>query len=405
MAVQVTPTSHTTMVAMVALMSALLVSPPRPLSISRACSPSLSAVETENVVDVVQSLFGSESSSQAFARQGASISAVEAVFASRAKELTYGEFDLRGFLALLDEADPQPGDSFVDVGSGCGRLVLAAALAHPSWASATGVELLEHLHESAVADHDRLVALLKTEPSIGLAPCRFVCGEATEHVPKLLATSDSTGSAAVVFVYATCWPGAGPYLPALSHTLASSIPVGSRVITVDKQLVEEDEEGGAWSFSLLSQRQMSNYNTYESTAYVYRLDTARGSSGEDEGVRRGRRRHGQVVACAAADDDDGLAGDEQQGVERLSLSAQMQALTEAAEAQAEAAEAIGEGWDEIADMERQLADTLGVPYDDLEAFLDGDDDEILGGADEIEGAVERLKGDDAGPECLPYDVL
>jgi hypothetical protein len=42
----------------------------------------------------------------------------------------YGEFDLDLFLDLLSAADPRPGDVFIDVGSGNGRLVLASALAY-----------------------------------------------------------------------------------------------------------------------------------------------------------------------------------------------------------------------------------------------------------------------------------
>jgi precorrin-6B methylase 2 len=200
------------------------------------CVPAAPRAEVNggNVADLVDSLFGTVSSRQSFARQAAAETEAAARFApSRGKELTYGEFDLPFFFSLLADAAPSAGESFLDVGSGCGRLVLAAALAH-SWETAAGVELLEHLHTSAQEAHTRLRAVLEGEPSVSLSPCRLVCAEADEALPSLLR---STCAPHVVFVFATCWPGAGPYLPNLSATLAANLRVGSRVITVDKQLV------------------------------------------------------------------------------------------------------------------------------------------------------------------------
>lgn len=77
------------------------------------------------------------------------------------KHLTYGEFDLTFFARLLDEArdlfesdddestEGWNGRVFCDVGSGTGRLVLAAAALHPGLKAARGVEVLEGIHNMA----------------------------------------------------------------------------------------------------------------------------------------------------------------------------------------------------------------------------------------------------------------
>ena len=73
-------------------------------------------------------------------------------------EYTYGEFPLPFFGELLDKAAASsaacPGGDrsaaeFLDLGSGAGRLVLAAAAATPPWKRVTGVEFLSSLHTLA----------------------------------------------------------------------------------------------------------------------------------------------------------------------------------------------------------------------------------------------------------------
>lgn len=80
---------------------------------------------------------------------------------------TYGEFDFYFFAELMDKAhayckeshdDDDESDNrkqgwtdkvFVDIGSGAGRLVMAAATLHPTWKQCRGIELLTSMHESA----------------------------------------------------------------------------------------------------------------------------------------------------------------------------------------------------------------------------------------------------------------
>lgn len=75
------------------------------------------------------------------------------------QQLTYGEFDFYFFAELLDRAQElyycyQGTDErrswddkvFCDIGSGTGRLVMAAAALHPGWKLCRGIELLKSIH-------------------------------------------------------------------------------------------------------------------------------------------------------------------------------------------------------------------------------------------------------------------
>eukprot|EP00747_Dinoflagellata_sp_TGD_P066606 gnl/TRDRNA2_/TRDRNA2_154883_c0_seq1.p1 gnl/TRDRNA2_/TRDRNA2_154883_c0~~gnl/TRDRNA2_/TRDRNA2_154883_c0_seq1.p1 ORF type:complete len:363 (+),score=46.16 gnl/TRDRNA2_/TRDRNA2_154883_c0_seq1:211-1299(+) len=65
-------------------------------------------------------------------------------------ELTYGEIQFFPFLDCLCQAvRPLPGEVFVDLGSGTGRAVLAAALGYPSLGRCVGFEVVPSLHRAA----------------------------------------------------------------------------------------------------------------------------------------------------------------------------------------------------------------------------------------------------------------
>lgn len=291
--------------AMAALSLSVLHGRPIP---QRTTTAGMRAPADADVTSVIEALFGTERSRQAFARQDRSMSEARERFSPNRKvELTYGEFDLPFFFALLRDANPQPGELFCDVGSGCGRLVLAAAMMY-SWRSAAGIELLRDLHDDALDAHSRLSALVEAEADIQLAPCTFRCGEADDELPSLLQEA-RVETTHVIFVYATCWPGAGPYLPQLSQTLAHILQHGSRVVTVDKQLVSEP---GQWRFEQLAEQQMENYNTVSSVGYVYRFErddshasSERHSASSVPAASTPSARHGQVVSRALAERESG----------------------------------------------------------------------------------------------------
>lgn len=92
-------------------------------------------------------------------------------------ELTYGEFDLHGFYEALDCAVDGLPDlqscTFCDLGSGAGRLVLAAAARYP-WARCVGIEALPDLHHMAGMLHTTAVdAAAEAGGDAALSPCEF----------------------------------------------------------------------------------------------------------------------------------------------------------------------------------------------------------------------------------------
>ena len=63
------------------------------------------------------------------------------------KSLRYSETDLGFVASLLRAAEPQPGDSLVNLGSGTGRSTVAAAAIYPSFKKVTGIEFLQDLNK------------------------------------------------------------------------------------------------------------------------------------------------------------------------------------------------------------------------------------------------------------------
>lgn len=49
----------------------------------------------------------------------------------RNHEFTYGEVVFETFVAVLEKAEPKPGEVFWDLGCGAGRPLVTAALAYP----------------------------------------------------------------------------------------------------------------------------------------------------------------------------------------------------------------------------------------------------------------------------------
>ena len=202
------------------------------------------------------------------------------------QDLTYGEFDLASFEKLLAMVAPQEGEVFIDIGSGCGRLVCAAALLYPSLARSVGIELLEDLNEIAVERQKELAAAAaEGDPPQLMAPCEFICDQYTDALPRILAPSaDGLAEASsaqalvgqspptcVAFAYATSFTSFRGILPDLSEALGDSLPAGSRVIIVDRLLA--DDEAERWSFEEISILNVDNDNTYvgKSDAVIYKL--------------------------------------------------------------------------------------------------------------------------------------
>eukprot|EP00308_Calcidiscus_leptoporus_P005152 CAMPEP_0119364262 /NCGR_PEP_ID=MMETSP1334-20130426/11181_1 /TAXON_ID=127549 /ORGANISM="Calcidiscus leptoporus, Strain RCC1130" /LENGTH=262 /DNA_ID=CAMNT_0007379915 /DNA_START=96 /DNA_END=884 /DNA_ORIENTATION=- len=180
--------------------------------------------------------------------------------------LTYGEFDLPFFSTLLDAAvhrhsnAPARGRRFVDAGSGCGRLVFAAAVLQPSLSRCVGVEKVPELHALACQ------AASRCEMPAGLPPCEFLCADALEF----LCTPHSQALAPdCIFAYCSTWPSEGDVLTDFSLACAA-LPVGTRIITTDKRL--GSDKAGRWQYELLMQLEGPNAETGgTSVGYVWEV--------------------------------------------------------------------------------------------------------------------------------------
>eukprot|EP00753_Platysulcus_tardus_P015823 PLAT5299.3.p1 GENE.PLAT5299.3~~PLAT5299.3.p1 ORF type:complete len:288 (+),score=119.82 PLAT5299.3:45-908(+) len=115
----------------------------------------------------------------------------------RNKSLTYGEVDFRNFAMVLRKLGVPAGSTFVDLGSGTGRAVFAAALVE-DFAHCIGIELLEGLYN---ASQDVLSLWeAETKPLLGLAGRRQ---HISFHRASFLDYDWSVGD--IVFANSTCF--------------------------------------------------------------------------------------------------------------------------------------------------------------------------------------------------------
>ena len=136
--------------------------------------------------------------------------------------LTFGEVPLSSFACILARHVPLSAadQCFVDLGSGLGRGVVAAALCH-SFSSILGIEILHCLHSTAVSLLHRLTpSSLCPESTV-----RVVCDDLLEN--KEWRCAD------VVFVNSTCF---GVELMKRLSEKCEELRLGSRVITLTRPL-------------------------------------------------------------------------------------------------------------------------------------------------------------------------
>ena len=138
-------------------------------------------------------------------------------------ETTYGEMDLAFFIALLRRINPSSGSRFVDLGSGRGQLVLAAAKMLP-WEMCSGIEIMREVYEIGQGALD-----VAREMQTKMSRCEFFNRDIYNFTEPLK-------DADVIFAYATCFPTSDGYtLSKLSRVLADNVRNGSKIITVNKR--------------------------------------------------------------------------------------------------------------------------------------------------------------------------
>jgi len=150
---------------------------------------------------------------------------------------TYGEISLAGFAEILQLAQPQKGEVFLDLGSGTGKAVLLAAALHP-FAKAVGVEFVAPLHKAstrlAVHFQEHIVKKLPLYSSGEHSPpeIEMVLGDVTSvdwtYYGKMQQVSST-----LVFAACTCW--SDETLADLVQK-AGTLKKGSRLITMSRIL-------------------------------------------------------------------------------------------------------------------------------------------------------------------------
>ena len=175
-------------------------------------------------------------------------------------EYTYGEFPLPFFSELIDRGvnllpslhnGQRSGAEFVDLGSGAGRLVLAAASMNPGWKRVRGVEFLPSLHSLA----EEKLSEAKALPEFLTSP--VVLEARSWDSPEL-----DLSSVDIAFAYTTALPAEGGLLVSFTQALKSKLKKNTVVITTDYQLGD--------GFSLLSTIDGENPGTGGlSTGYIF----------------------------------------------------------------------------------------------------------------------------------------
>jgi SAM-dependent methyltransferase len=208
---------------------------------------------------------------------------------------TYGEFDFFFFAQLLDRAHglwkTHNGETmtdwsdkvFVDIGSGTGRLVAAAAALHPSWKTCRGIELLPTIHESAVASLGQCgappsLATTSSQP-LPMAPIELVCGSFDDPHANL-------GDADLIFMFSSCLNPA--LLTQLAHTIGRDCRPGTLIITTDYKLDLAGSVPSSTDGSIMTNFQLEQVDEVNgwcwctggtSTAHIHRVtQSARGSA-------------------------------------------------------------------------------------------------------------------------------
>lgn len=138
------------------------------------------------------------------------------------KSFVYGEAKVESLAEILKIAEPKDGDVFYDLGSGGGKVVLAAAMMFP-FRKAAGVEKIKELTEASETVKTRA----KDCGCQNLENIEFRCQD-------FLDTDFS--DADIIFINSTCLPC--ETMDALAVEM-ESLKNGARIITVTKQLKKD----------------------------------------------------------------------------------------------------------------------------------------------------------------------
>ena len=166
-------------------------------------------------------------------------------------DLTYGDVGFDAIAAAINAVKPKPGGCFVDLGSGVGRGVLAAACLFP-FSRCAGVELLQDLHTAAIEPTRRFMELLqllmwgrrssvKPTSSISMAKKWHLLSRFSMEICMSRSStplcSSSAGAGVLVFVCCVTWSSG--LMQRLAEKVGQelhSIDGGASVVTVGQRM-------------------------------------------------------------------------------------------------------------------------------------------------------------------------
>jgi len=199
-------------------------------------------------------------------------------------ELTYGEMDVLLFAQLLDDASmymttPTYDHKLLcDIGSGTGRLVVAASALHPSLHVSVGIEILPGIHELAVQTGMTLEKQHRgvlPPHDLPLSPIELICGSITSEADMKL-NSELLNRVDLFFLFGSSMPE--QVVTEIGHTLGNHAQVGALLISMDKELptgrMRHPGTGIYYQFEALTKKEGyfgAAAGGGTSTAYTYRL--------------------------------------------------------------------------------------------------------------------------------------
>mmetsp|Transcript_6692 Transcript_6692/g.14666 ORF Transcript_6692/g.14666 Transcript_6692/m.14666 type:complete len:387 (-) Transcript_6692:9-1169(-) len=141
-------------------------------------------------------------------------------------ELIYGEVQLVPFWRVFDQAvRPRAGEVLVDLGSGTGRAVVAAALRFTDLKTCFGFEVVPDLHMAAESVKSRLTS----DSTLACAPLEFCCNDFKE--------SPWEAWADIVWISSLCMSEA---TLRWIRAQCTRLKPGSRVVTMDACFADDD---------------------------------------------------------------------------------------------------------------------------------------------------------------------
>jgi hypothetical protein len=230
---------------------------PVPVPLPVVIAPETTPLQRSKVQRIIGQVFGTADAWHERKTRAIDVSQAEGeILALEPKVTVYGELGLDALATVLDAVGVQKGDQFLDIGSGDGVLVAAAALLYPRHLKAArGVEILPTLYQRALSFQQKLLKSVANtnitsdnETTANLAPlccCPTELYEGNVHAPD-----DQLGhvfsETTLAICFATAWSSGVPgrMLPGLSRALgaggASELPVDARVVVIDGRLCDKD---------------------------------------------------------------------------------------------------------------------------------------------------------------------